>query len=114
MAGENKKNDFAIELDDRQEHHGNFGPSSASSRAESPALSPTAAAAMSSSGNSLSNNPMLSVFSYCFSSILMTVTNKYVLSGTNFNMNFVLLCVQVSGQRDNARMRWKWNNSNTR
>ena len=26
----------------------------------------------------------------------MTVTNKYVLSGMNFNLNFLLLCVQVS------------------
>lgn len=27
---------------------------------------------------------------------MMTVTNKYVLSGYNFNLNFFLLCVQVS------------------
>lgn len=26
----------------------------------------------------------------------MTLTNKYVLSGTSFNMNFLLLAVQVS------------------
>ncbi|OAD67442.1 hypothetical protein PHYBLDRAFT_75134 [Phycomyces blakesleeanus NRRL 1555(-)] len=31
---------------------------------------------------------------YCFASILMTVTNKYVLSGFEFNMNFLLLSVQ--------------------
>lgn len=41
------------------------------------------------------NNPILPVLAYCGSSILMTVMNKYVLSGTNFNLNFFLLCVQV-------------------
>nr|CAG8616640.1 14648_t:CDS:2 [Entrophospora candida] len=34
------------------------------------------------------------IMTYCASSILMTVTNKYVLSGYDFNMNFLLLCVQ--------------------
>ncbi|KAI4179337.1 MAG: hypothetical protein L6R41_007899 [Letrouitia leprolyta] len=43
---------------------------------------------------STSNNPILPVLSYCGSSILMTVTNKYVLSGLGFNLNFLLLCVQ--------------------
>jgi GDP-mannose transporter len=44
---------------------------------------------------SLSNNPVVPIISYCASSILMTVTNKYVLSGTDYNLNFFLLCVQV-------------------
>lgn len=43
----------------------------------------------------VANNPVFPVLSYCASSILMTVTNKYVLSGT-YNLNFFLLCVQVS------------------
>lgn len=31
----------------------------------------------------------------------MTVTNKYVLSGMDYNLNFLLLCVQVGiGQTD--------------
>lgn len=42
----------------------------------------------------LANSGPLSIFSYCMSSILMTVTNKYVLNGFSFNMNFVLLLVQ--------------------
>ncbi|XHG00448.1 GDP-mannose transporter [Aspergillus wentii] len=41
-----------------------------------------------------SNNPILPVLAYCGSSIMMTVMNKYVLSGTGFNLNFFLLCVQ--------------------
>lgn len=40
------------------------------------------------------NNPTIALLCYCASSILMTVTNKYVLSGMNFNLNFLLLCVQ--------------------
>jgi GDP-mannose transporter len=48
----------------------------------------------------ISNSPTLAVLSYCASSIMMTVTNKYVLSGLDYNLNFFLLCVQV---RDRAR-----------
>jgi len=46
--------------------------------------------------SSVANNPVLPVLSYCASSILMTVTNKYVLSGRDFNLNFMLLAVQAS------------------
>ncbi|CDR38938.1 CYFA0S02e09032g1_1 [Cyberlindnera fabianii] len=42
----------------------------------------------------LVNNGPVSIFAYCASSILMTVTNKYVVNGFHFNMNFVLLLVQ--------------------
>ncbi|KAI9796823.1 MAG: GDP-mannose transporter into the lumen of the Golgi [Piccolia ochrophora] len=42
----------------------------------------------------LANNPIIPILSYCGSSILMTVTNKFVLSGRGFNLNFFLLCVQ--------------------
>jgi GDP-mannose transporter len=54
-----------------------------------PRLSP------SSSPAQWSNNPILPVLAYCGSSILMTVMNKYVLSGLDFNLNFFLLLVQV-------------------
>ena len=48
------------------------------------------------SGNtSVTENPIAAVLAYCGSSIMMTVTNKYVLSGVDFNLNFFLLCVQV-------------------
>ncbi|KAK9467464.1 hypothetical protein V1512DRAFT_261252 [Lipomyces arxii] len=40
------------------------------------------------------NSPVVSILSYCGASILMTVTNKYVLSGYSFNLNFFLLIVQ--------------------
>ena len=44
------------------------------------------------------NHPSLPILAYCGSSILMTVTNKYVLSGLDFNLNFFLLMIQVSGR----------------
>ena len=44
---------------------------------------------------SVANNPLVSILTYCGSSILMTVANKYVVSGRNFNLNFFLLFVQV-------------------
>ncbi|ODV91604.1 hypothetical protein CANCADRAFT_63099 [Tortispora caseinolytica NRRL Y-17796] len=40
------------------------------------------------------NRTVLPVISYCASSILMTLANKYVVSGYSFNMNFLLLAVQ--------------------
>lgn len=43
---------------------------------------------------SIANSAPLSILCYCLSSILMTVTNKYVLSGYSFNLNFFLLAVQ--------------------
>lgn len=67
-----------------------YGMSSAKgSRAPSPVT-------RSSKGSSVSvtENPVVAILSYCGSSILMTVTNKYVLSGRDFNLNFFLLCVQ--------------------
>ncbi|GAA95563.1 uncharacterized protein L969DRAFT_85250 [Mixia osmundae IAM 14324] len=40
------------------------------------------------------NHPALPVACYCLSSILMTVVNKFVLSGAHFSMNFLLLTIQ--------------------
>lgn len=40
--------------------------------------------------------PSVAIMSYCVASILMTLTNKYVLSGYDFNLNFMLLAIQVS------------------
>ena len=40
-------------------------------------------------------SPIPPVLSYCISSIMMTVANKYILSFPAFNLNFFLLAVQV-------------------
>ncbi|GAA5886658.1 hypothetical protein JCM16303_001401 [Sporobolomyces ruberrimus] len=42
----------------------------------------------------LVNHPALPILCYCASSILMTVVNKFVVSGSHFNMNFLLLTIQ--------------------
>lgn len=45
--------------------------------------------------SSIVNNGPVSILAYCLSSILMTCTNKYVVSGNpDFNLNFLLLAVQ--------------------
>lgn len=44
---------------------------------------------------SATTSPVLAIVSYCASSILMTVTNKFVFAGSHFNLNFFMLCVQV-------------------
>lgn len=59
------------------------------------AVSRSNTATSSAPTSNMSGNPLFPVLSYCGSSILMTVTNKYVLSGTDFNLNFFLICVQV-------------------
>lgn len=82
MADDKKTDGYAIEMDKLGQGNRAF---------EAPAPPPQTRGAPAA----LSNNPILPVLAYCGSSILMTVMNKYVLSGTNFNLNFFLLCVQV-------------------
>ncbi|KAI9677631.1 MAG: GDP-mannose transporter into the lumen of the Golgi [Caeruleum heppii] len=79
MAEDKKRDDYAIEMGDIK------------SKAFEPPPAPRPAQAPSSN---VANNPILPILSYCGSSILMTVTNKFVLSRLGFNLNFFLLCVQ--------------------
>ncbi|KAL3425622.1 GDP-mannose transporter 2 [Phlyctema vagabunda] len=44
--------------------------------------------------SSITNNPALSILAYCLASISMTVTNKYCVSGSNWNLNFLYLAIQ--------------------
>ncbi|KAG8532129.1 GDP-mannose transporter [Bacidia gigantensis] len=84
MADDKKRDDVVIEMGDRK---GAFDtPSRSPVPPQTPATVPSIGAA--------ANNPVFPILSYCGSSILMTVTNKYVLSGRGFNLNFFLLCVQ--------------------
>jgi len=82
MADDKKRDDITLELGERR-----------GTGFESPIISPRPAPAAPMA--SAVNNPIFPVLSYCGSSILMTVTNKFVLSGTGFNLNFFLLAVQV-------------------
>lgn len=47
-----------------------------------------------SSPDILSNSAIPPILSYCVASITMTVVNKFVVSGRDFSMNFLLLCLQ--------------------
>ncbi|KAL8832400.1 MAG: hypothetical protein Q9170_004901 [Blastenia crenularia] len=78
MADDKKRDDYAIEMTDTPR-----GKDQPMNSPRPPMPMPPA-----------SNNPVFPVLSYCASSILMTVTNKYVLSGLGFNLNFLLLAVQ--------------------
>jgi len=71
----------------------NFSESFEEKGEQDPAYEPVEMAKPSSTP--VANNALFPILSYCASSILMTVTNKYVLSGLNFNLNFFLLMVQV-------------------
>ncbi|KAI4126088.1 MAG: hypothetical protein LQ338_003924 [Usnochroma carphineum] len=77
MADDKKRDDYAIEMTDSPREK------------QQPMNSPRPPIPVPST-----NNPIFPILSYCGSSILMTVTNKYVLSGFGFNLNFLLLAVQ--------------------
>lgn len=48
----------------------------------------------SASSQSNVTSSVAPILCYCMASILMTVVNKFVVSGRQFNMNFLLLCIQ--------------------
>ncbi|TFK39338.1 GDP-mannose transporter [Crucibulum laeve] len=43
---------------------------------------------------STSASAVTSILSYCLASVLMTVVNKFVVSGAHFSMTFLMLCIQ--------------------
>lgn len=81
---EEKKNDFTVDMGEKQSN----GVFEAANK-------PAPVSQSSATGGA----EMMSILAYCGSSILMTTTNKYVLTGT-FNLNFFLLCIQVSIEPD--------------
>ncbi|XP_014553675.1 hypothetical protein COCVIDRAFT_29143 [Bipolaris victoriae FI3] len=59
---------------------------------------PAAPAAEENTGgliSQLENHSAAAVLAYCFSSISMTVVNKYVVSGSSWNLNFLYLAIQA-------------------
>lgn len=45
--------------------------------------------------SSLVNSPTASILGYCLASISMTVVNKYIVSGDQWNLMFLYLAIQV-------------------
>lgn len=58
-------------------------------------IPPKVASPIRAPSMSRKESPIPPVLSYCASSIMMTVANKYILSFPEFNLNFFLLAVQV-------------------
>jgi hypothetical protein len=53
--------------------------------------------------SNITNSPPISILAYCLASISMTVTNKYCVSGANWNLNFFYLAIQVCTSLRNRR-----------
>jgi len=86
MSDDKKNEDYTIELGE-QKGNGAFAAAPAPRMPAAPQAAQL-------------NSPVVAILAYCGSSILMTTTNKYVLSGLDFNLNFFLLAVQVSSTSD--------------
>jgi hypothetical protein len=86
MADGKKTDSYALDMEKLDAEGDRFRPAT-----------PTPPSRQNTAPPAIANHPMLPILSYCGSSILMTVTNKYCLSGLDFNLNFFLLCVQVCG-----------------
>lgn len=88
MAEKERQDEFAIDMGDMADRRGD----------KFDALPPRSVPSSPSTSSSIvspANAGLASIFAYCGSSILMTTTNKYVLSGLDYNLNFLLLAVQV-------------------
>lgn len=83
MAEKEKQDSFRIDMGPDHDEDKPFIPTRPS-RASHGGSAPT-----------VPSSPLVPILSYCGASILMTVTNKYVLGGADFNLNFFLLCIQV-------------------
>ncbi|KID75184.1 GDP-mannose transporter, partial [Metarhizium brunneum ARSEF 3297] len=89
--GDKKNEDFVVQISDR-------GFAGNEKEAFTTKATPSGTRGQNEFSQSLSkldNSPPLSVVAYCFSSISMTVVNKYVVSGTFWNLNFFYLAIQA-------------------
>jgi hypothetical protein len=96
MAEDKKTDDYTVEMNKLDQGNKEFEAA--------PPPQPRSAPA-----SAVASSPILPVLAYCGSSILMTVMNKYVLSGLDFNLNFLLLMVQVRGGFLNVEKVWTLN-----
>lgn len=87
-----KKNDFTVKVPEHELRSFNASPP------QQPFMptKPLGRATRSSPLANITNNPPISILAYCLASISMTVTNKYCVSGANWNLNFFYLAIQVS------------------
>ena len=92
-----KNEDYAIKIPDQYEMKDFNGRSSPSQREPfiTRSNSNKAGGGLIPVSN-ITNSPPISVLAYCLASISMTVTNKYCVSGANWNLNFFYLAIQVT------------------
>ncbi len=86
-----KNEDFAVRMPEGSDAFEEKDPFMAKTSLSRRGSQPAVAVSLSK----LDNSPGLSVLAYCLSSISMTLVNKYVVSGTDWNMNFLYLGIQV-------------------
>lgn len=93
MADRNKEDQDAIPLRgssfDEEEGDSLVGRANAQAKPERASLFPPFSLA------TIDNNAPASVLAYCMASISMTVVNKYVVSGAEWNLTFFYLACQV-------------------
>lgn len=89
-----RDDDYVIDLADGEEHeleqlNGDHKPRSP--RGAHQHQQQTGGSALAA----LANNPTASILGYCLASISMTVVNKFVVSGSDWNLMFLYLAIQV-------------------
>jgi GDP-mannose transporter len=97
MADQNKKNDDFVAKMPESANENNIGDGDKENDSLVGRGPGTDALSAQPSGfmNKIENSGPFSILAYCLSSISMTVVNKYVVSGTSWNLTFFYLAVQV-------------------
>ena len=95
---DDKKNeDYSIKMPETEMR--NFNERSSPSSQREPFLTSKPGSGRGSGSflplSNITNSPPISILAYCLASISMTVTNKYCVSGANWNLNFFYLAIQV-------------------
>jgi GDP-mannose transporter len=94
---EKKNEDFAIKMPEHEMRSFNASPTH--SQRESFLSKPNGRSGSAPSPlANITNSPPISILAYCLASISMTVTNKYCVSGADWNLNFFYLAIQVGSQ----------------
>lgn len=87
-----KNEDFTVRMPDQDLRSG-YGSEKQPFLAPRPSMSRSA---LPINFSRAENSPGLAILAYCLASISMTIVNKYVVSGTEWNLYFFYLAVQVS------------------
>lgn len=86
-----KNEDFVVRMPENEGFESEKDPFLSRTNSHRPRQEP----GLSAYYSKIDNSPVVSVLAYCLSSISMTVVNKYVVSGSSWNLNFFYLGVQV-------------------